>query len=132
MPAPGERSLCLRPPGQCELMSLARRGEASDASSGQSWVSPGSGHNMQSLTALILLGVSFDKTRAQAQTLNITDIGRAFTTLPDLTPFGVDLESTFDSLLSPAGIVDQFSLSIVIQLIFVVGYVTSGEQIFKI
>ena len=87
---------------------------------------------MQSLTALILLGVSFDKTQAQAQTFNTTDISRAFTTLPDLTPFGIDLESTFDSLLSPAGIVDQFSLSIVIQLIFVVGYVLSGEQILTI
>ena len=86
---------------------------------------------MQSLTALILLGVSFDKTQAQ-RPLNTTDTGRTFTTLPDLTPFGIDLESTFDSLLSPAGIVDQFSLSIVIQLIFVVGYVTSGEKIFTI
>ena len=86
---------------------------------------------MQSLTALILLGVSFDKTQAQ-RPLNTTDTGRTFTTLPDLTPFGIDLESTFDSLLSPAGIVDQFSLSIVIQLIFVVGYVLSGEQIFTI
>jgi len=79
---------------------------------------------MQSLTALIFLGLSFDKTRAQ-DPLDM-DIGRTFTTIPDLTPFGVNLTSTFTSLLSPSGIVDQFSLSIVIQLIFVVGYVLSG------
>ena len=95
-------------------------------SSGQSRVSPGSGHSMQSLTALIFLGLSFDKTRAQ-DPLDM-DIGRTFTTIPDLTPFGVNLTSTFTSLLSPSGIVDQFSLSIVIQLIFVVGYVLSGEM----
>ena len=81
---------------------------------------------MQSLTALIFLGLSFDKTRAQ-DPLDM-DIGRTFTTIPDLTPFGVNLTSTFTSLLSPSGIVDQFSLSIVIQLIFVVGYVLSGEM----
>ena len=96
-----------------------------DAMSGQSRVSPESGHTMQSLTALILLGVSLDKTRA-LDPFNM-DIGRTFTTIPDLTPFGVNLTSTFTSLLSPSGIVDQFSLSIVIQIIFVVGYVLSGK-----
>ena len=99
--------------------------ERSDAMSGQSRVSPESGHTMQSLTALILLGVSLDKTRA-LDPFDM-DIGRAFTTIPDLSPFGVNLTSTFTSLLSPSGIVDQFSLSIVIQIIFVVGYVLSGK-----
>jgi len=79
-----------------------------DAMSGQSRVSPES-----------------DKTRA-LDPFNM-DIGRTFTTIPDLTPFGVNLTSTFTSLLSPSGIVDQFSLSIVIQIIFVVGYVLSGN-----
>merc|ERR1711971_1101012 len=44
----------------------------------------------------------------------------------DLSDIGVNLTQTFNSLLSPEGIVNQFSLSIVIQIIFVVGYVVSG------
>ena len=44
----------------------------------------------------------------------------------DLSDLGVNLTVTFDQLLSPEGIVNQFSLSIVIQIIFIVGYVISG------
>ena len=44
----------------------------------------------------------------------------------DLSDLGVNLTVTFDQLLSPEGIVNQFSLSIVIQIIFVVGYLISG------
>ena len=45
----------------------------------------------------------------------------------DLSQFGIDLDQTFDQLLSPAGIVNQFALSIIIQVIFILGYVISGE-----
>ena len=45
----------------------------------------------------------------------------------DLNDLGVNLTSTFDSLLSPSGIVNQFSLSVVIQLIYIVGYVIAGR-----
>ena len=44
----------------------------------------------------------------------------------DLADFGVDLNSTFDQLVSAEGIVNQFALSIVIQIIYIVGYVVSG------
>ena len=49
----------------------------------------------------------------------------------DLNDLGVNLTSTFDSLLSPSGIVNQFSLSVVIQIIYIVGYVIAG-RIWKI
>ena len=44
----------------------------------------------------------------------------------ELSDLGVNLTSTFNQLLSPEGIVNQFSLSIVIQVMFIVGYVISG------
>ena len=46
----------------------------------------------------------------------------------ELSDLGVNLTTTFDQLLSPEGIVNQFSLSIVIQIMFVVGYVISGTS----
>ena len=45
----------------------------------------------------------------------------------ELADLGVNLTSTFDQLLSPEGIVNQFSLSILIQVMFVLGYVISGN-----
>eukprot|EP00090_Calanus_glacialis_P003102 TRINITY_DN12244_c0_g1_i2.p1 TRINITY_DN12244_c0_g1~~TRINITY_DN12244_c0_g1_i2.p1 ORF type:complete len:253 (-),score=57.91 TRINITY_DN12244_c0_g1_i2:23-781(-) len=44
----------------------------------------------------------------------------------DLSSLGIDLGTVFDRLLSPAGIVNQFALSLTIQLIFIIGYVVSG------
>ena len=44
----------------------------------------------------------------------------------NLADFGVDLNSTFDQLVSAEGIVNQFALSIVIQIIYIVGCVVSG------
>ena len=46
----------------------------------------------------------------------------------ELSDLGVNLTTTFNQLLSPEGIVNQFSLSIVIQIMFVVGYVISGTS----
>ena len=45
----------------------------------------------------------------------------------DLNEYGIDINSTFNSLLSPSGVINQFSLSILIQIIFVTGYVISGQ-----
>ena len=44
----------------------------------------------------------------------------------DLADLGVNLTSTFNQLLSPAGIVNQYALSILLQIMFIVGYVLSG------
>ena len=44
----------------------------------------------------------------------------------DLSDLGVNLTSTFNQLLSPAGIVNQYALSILLQIMFIVGYVVSG------
>ena len=57
---------------------------------------------------------------------NINLINNADRTL-DLADLGVNLTSTFNQLLSPEGIVNQFSLSILIQVMFVLGYVISGN-----
>ena len=46
----------------------------------------------------------------------------------ELSDLGVNLTTTFNQLLSPEGIVNQFSLSIVIQIMFIVGYVISGTS----
>jgi len=44
----------------------------------------------------------------------------------DLASLGIDPGVTFDRLLSPAGIANQFALSIAIQLMFIVGFVVTG------
>ena len=46
----------------------------------------------------------------------------------DLASLGIDIGSVFDRLLSPAGIVNQFALSFIIQLMFIVGYIGSGRN----
>jgi len=46
--------------------------------------------------------------------------------LPDPAALGIDLQAAFDRLLSPAGIVNQYALSIVIQIIFITGYTAAG------
>ena len=46
----------------------------------------------------------------------------------DLNDLGVNLTETFDSLLSPSGVVNQFALSVVIQIIFIVGYLIAGIE----
>jgi len=52
-------------------------------------------------------------------------MGRVSKTL-DLDALGVNLTQISDSLLSPAGIVDQFALSILLQAILIIGYLTLG------
>ena len=46
----------------------------------------------------------------------------------DLSDLGVNLTSIFDGLLSPVGIINQYVLTIVIQIMYmyIVGYVVSG------
>ena len=44
----------------------------------------------------------------------------------DLSTLGIDLNEVFDRLLSPSGIVNQFALSLAIQLMFIIGYAVSG------
>ena len=44
----------------------------------------------------------------------------------DIASLGIDPQATFDRLLSPGGIVNQFALSITIQLMFIVGYAITG------
>ena len=46
----------------------------------------------------------------------------------ELSDLGVNLTTTFNQLLSPEGIVNQFSLSVILQMMFVVGYVVSGKE----
>ena len=40
---------------------------------------------------------------------------------------GVDLNVTFQKLLSPEGIVNQFALTVVIQTIFIIGWIAAGK-----
>ena len=44
----------------------------------------------------------------------------------DIASLGIDPAATFDRLLSPGGIINQFALSITIQLMFIVGYAVTG------
>ena len=46
----------------------------------------------------------------------------------DLSEYGIDLGATFDRLLSPKGIVNQFSLTFAIQMIVIVGYIITGKM----
>ena len=46
----------------------------------------------------------------------------------DLSLLGIDLSQIFDRLLSPAGIVNQFAISISLQLFQSVGYVLTGRE----
>ena len=45
----------------------------------------------------------------------------------DLSFIGIDVGETFDRLLSPEGIVNQFALSIYLQIVYVTGYVLIGK-----
>ena len=47
----------------------------------------------------------------------------------DLSVLGIDLDAIFDSLLSPSWIVNQFAISISLQLFQSVGYVIAGRNI---
>ncbi|XP_023331801.1 uncharacterized protein LOC111703934 isoform X2 [Eurytemora carolleeae] len=52
--------------------------------------------------------------------------------IPDLTGIGINISQTFDDLLSPAGIVNQFVLSIFFQIVSIVGYAIAGGIYLKI
>ena len=47
----------------------------------------------------------------------------------DLADLGVNLTSTFEQLVTPEGIVEQYAVSIAIQIIIIVGYLVSGYNI---
>ena len=49
----------------------------------------------------------------------------------DLSVLGIDLDAIFDSLLSPSGIVNQFAISLSLQLFQSVGYVIAGRNIYR-
>ena len=81
------------------------------------------------LVAGILLVASLDSA-GQVFALSGHDFDLRLTALDrtlDLNEYGIDINSTFNSLLSPSGVINQFSLSILIQIIFVTGYVISGQ-----
>ena len=45
----------------------------------------------------------------------------------DLSVLGIDAQAIFDRLLSPAGIVNQFAVSVSLQLFQSIGYVLAGN-----
>ena len=45
----------------------------------------------------------------------------------DLASLGIDPAATFDRLLSPAGIVNQFALSIILRVMSTLGYIVTGQ-----
>ena len=49
----------------------------------------------------------------------------------DLDSLGIDPGAVFDRLLSPAGIVNQYALSIAIQLMFILGYIITGDICYR-
>ena len=46
--------------------------------------------------------------------------------LENLMPLGVDIGAILNGLLSPSGVVNQFAITLSIQLFRVIGYVVSG------
>ena len=46
----------------------------------------------------------------------------------DLSEIGIDVEKTFNNLLTPGGIINQFAISSVTRLIQLVGYTASGRN----
>ena len=50
----------------------------------------------------------------------------------DLADLGVNLTSTFEQLVTPEGIVEQYAVSIAIQIIIIVGYLVSGYNTFSV
>ena len=59
---------------------------------------------------------------------NDNDIQKAERRTLDLSFLGIDLSQIFDRLLSPTGIVNQFAISISLQLFQSVGYVLTGRN----
>ena len=50
----------------------------------------------------------------------------------DLADLGVNLTSTFEQLVTPEGIVEQYAVVIAIQIIYIVGYLVSGYNTFSV
>ena len=50
----------------------------------------------------------------------------------DLSDLGLNLTSTFEQLVTPEGIVEQYAVSIAIQIIIIVGYLVSGYNTFSV
>ena len=59
---------------------------------------------------------------------NENNIQKAERRTLDLSFLGIDLSQIFDRLLSPTGIVNQFAVSISLQLFQSVGYVITGRN----
>ena len=58
----------------------------------------------------------------------LSSVDKSFEGKTFLDDLGVDLNITFQKLLSPEGIVNQFALTVVIQSIFIIGWITAGQQ----
>ena len=80
-------------------------------------------HNLMQVLLVTLINQQVVTALNLNDTFVITDIDRTL----DLESIGIDLGSTFDQLLSPSGIVNQFALTIIIQLCFIIGYIISGK-----
>ena len=72
---------------------------------------------------LMLLGLSsasaFNNTIRIDRTLDLSDIG-------------IDVSQTFDKLLSPSGIVNQYSLTLYLSTVYLTGYILVGKKTTKI
>ena len=44
----------------------------------------------------------------------------------DLTHIGINVTETFERLLSPAGVLNQYALSIILQSMTIIGFITAG------
>ena len=44
----------------------------------------------------------------------------------DLTHIGINVTETFERLLSPAGVLNQYALSIILQTMTIIGFITAG------
>ena len=83
-------------------------------------------------TAFILLIIKIVSLKCYDIDRNITKeqegrLLKADQRIIDLTTLGIDLRAIFDGLLSPAGIVNQFAISLSIQLMQSVGYLLAGK-----
>ena len=80
------------------------------------------------MSALVFATILLITVQVESFGLNETttnEFDRSF----DLSEYGIDLGATFDRLLSPKGIVNQFSLTFAIQAIVIIGYVLTGKLI---
>ena len=79
---------------------------------------------MNRILQVVILSVSCTKFTHGYSPNDAIILDRTF----DLTEYGIDLNETLSSLLTPSGIVNQFALSAVLQFILIIGYAVSGRN----